>query len=172
MLLALPLQRQSFDPASVTQVRLHWTAGPDKDCLHANARDVLDDETCSSRGMKHCKQQHTHQQLAEDQAALDVFATSCSDHMCLASQRASAVADQDVHSLQWQQLPNSGRDPALRAAQQQEELMDMIRCAAATHRIPQPQQLAAHQIRIACQVAHTDQLSFLLASQWHFCALL
>jgi hypothetical protein len=99
--------------------------------MHASASDVHDDATCSSRSIKQCKQQHQQhpQQQLADQPSLDVSTASCSDHFCIVSQGDSGVADQDVRSLQWQQLPNKERDPAMRAAQQQEELMEMIRCA-------------------------------------------
>ncbi|KAF6251168.1 cyclin-like protein [Scenedesmus sp. NREL 46B-D3] len=128
--LAYSAQEDTAEPVRSQQGPLHWNAGPDKDCLHANASDVHDDATCSSRSIKHCKQQHQQhpqQQLAGDQASLDVSAASCSDHTYLANQGDSAVVDQDVRSLQWQQLSSKERDPALRAAQQQAELMEMIR---------------------------------------------
>jgi hypothetical protein len=126
-MLALPLRRQSFDPVFLLpQGPVHWTAELDKDCLHATASDVHDDATCSSRSTKHCKQQH-QQHFAVDQSSLDASTATCFDHVYLVSQEDAGVADQDVRNLQWQQLPNKERDPALRAAQQQEELMDMIR---------------------------------------------
>ncbi|WIA14428.1 hypothetical protein OEZ85_002954 [Tetradesmus obliquus] len=123
-------QEDAAEPMSSHMGPLHWTAGPEKDCLHSTISDVHDDATFSSRSAKHCKQQHQQdhlQQASADQASLDLSAASSFDQVYLASQVDSGVAEEDVRSLQWQQLPNKERDPALRAAQQQEELMDMIR---------------------------------------------